>query len=123
MSCDTEKPYAEYNFTLYIGDSLVKSFTFEDANGGGEDRSDWEARMQLRTTPSSDTVVAQFDNAKFGGDRSAGEFVLKLAPTDTADIEQRIYAYDIEFYNSSTGENRSYVRGVVIAEKDVTRWA
>jgi|TARA_R110000822_G_scaffold62923_1_gene154907 hypothetical protein len=117
-----------YNFTIEQGTTVVKQFTYKDANAKVVDLSGYDVRMQIRDTVASSTVVDTFTT-------SSGLSILATAEsTASGTIQLRIEAassslytfitavYDIEIEdNGSPRTVTRLLQGSIKLSPEVTR--
>jgi hypothetical protein len=87
------------------------------------DNTSWNARMQLRSTYSSDDAIVSLTSS--GGDivlgGNTGEITFTISSTVMANIVGK-YVYDLELYQGSNPEVvRSPVRGEILVRPEVTK--
>lgn len=107
------------NLSLYIGDTWARTFNLVD-DGVAIDMTGYVPRIQLRATPNSSAIEADWGPDYFTGDQSVGEFILTVPADETADLRARAYSYDFEITDGAE-EVRTYLFGTLTASKDVTR--
>jgi hypothetical protein len=105
----------KYNITGYRGDTLSLEFTFEDEAGVALalPTTGWAA--QIRTLPDSAVAVEDFTVDASGA--AAGVVVASLTGAQTATLSGGVW--DLE--QTTSGVVRTYLRGSVTFEGDVTR--
>jgi hypothetical protein len=110
---------ARLDLWLYAGDGFAVLFTFTDKETGDPWPIDGVWLAQVRTTPSSDEIVATFniDDA----DVSSGKLTLALDGTQTRAIaDAGACVWDMQQV-ASGAEPRTWYRGSVRVTADVSR--
>ena len=105
----------KYNITGYRGDTLTLEFAFEDEDGVALalPTTGWTA--QIRTLP--DSAVALEDFTVTSSAAGTGVVVASLTGAQTADLSGGVW----DLQQTSGGVVRTYLRGSVTFEGDVTR--
>lgn len=100
---------ATFRYVLtWLEDDVAKNLT------------NYTARMQVRPTPTSSTVILDIDtddDITLGG--AAGTITIEVAAADTADIDPGLYVYDLELVTGATVTR--LVEGVFMVSAEVTR--
>lgn len=113
---------------LTINQGATFQFSFQvlaDSSEGclPRDLSGWTARMQIRPSYESESVVLSLDSS--GGitiNESEGRVLLEASSDQTAAIPApAAYVYDIEGFNTSNGVVERWLEGVVRVSPEVTR--
>lgn len=108
------------NLRLYKGDDFARGMQFTDSDGNGIDITGWTFLAQVRETPGGDTVLATFTVTVT--DAATGNLDIELAAADIDDLETgRLLAWDLQV--TASGAVRTYVRGSVKVDTDVSRSA
>ena len=101
-----------YDLMMYQGDSFSVELDFPF------DVSGYTFKAELRMQPASPTKVGEFDIAPVVG--STSKLTLSLTTTQTAALPDRCY-WDIQATSSSDPTyQKTYMRGVVVATREVT---
>lgn len=112
----------KYDFEIEQGTSLAKPFVWKDGDGVPVDLSGYTARMQVRQSVTSDTVLQELLSTDgtivLGG--AAGTITLTLSATAMAAITWKRGKYDLELV-ASNGFVTRLLEGVVTVSKEVTR--
>ena len=104
-----------YDIVGYQGDTLQLTFNFTDANDVPVVLPTTGWRAQIRQTAASETILASFTIDST--DAATGVLVLTLAAAASESLTGGIW--DLE--SSDGGVVRTYLRGTVRFEVDVTR--
>ncbi len=111
-----------YNFTIEQGASLTRPFVWKDGNGDPVDLTGYTARMQVRPTVQSSTVLLELTTANgritLGG--ANGTVTLVISPQTSAGITWRRGVYDIELM-SADGTVTRFLEGEIQVSREVTR--
>lgn len=110
-----------YNFQVDQGSVFDVSLTYK-VGGTAIDLTGWTARMQVRATVDSSTVLLDLSTAN---DRirvgSGGLIRLVLDDTDTAALDWQRGVYDLELTNPTGDTLPKLLRGYVLVRPEVTR--
>ncbi|MDB4346018.1 hypothetical protein OAA41_00475 [bacterium] len=117
----------QYNFTIEQGATLKKQFTYKDSTGAEVDLTNYNARMQIRSSIGSGDKIADLDNNTKGGLRILAATGSSVSGT----IELHIHAdssslykfdqavYDLEIQSGDTVTR--LLQGRIKLSKEVTR--
>ena len=117
----------QYNFTIEQGATLKKQFTYKDSAGAEVDLTNYDARMQIRSSIGSGDKIADLDNDTKGGLRILAATGSSVSGT----IELHIHAdssslytfdqavYDLEIHSGDTVTR--LLQGRIKLSKEVTR--
>ena len=112
----------EYDLEILQGETYSKQFIWKDSAGANGNLTGYTARMQVRQSKASDTVLLELTTANgriaLGG--SAGTIDLSLNATTTAAITWKRGVYDLELV-ASNGVVKRLLEGEVTVSKEVTR--
>lgn len=115
-----------WNIVCDQGKTFIRTFTYGAYEGNTFvpfDNTDWNARMHIRTTFSSEEIVVNLTNQN-GGITLAGE-VGDVTITIEAGVMENLlgkYVYDLELYQQGASEIvRSPIRGEIQVRPEVTR--
>lgn len=113
---------AIYNFELEQGTSLVKSVVWKDSAGVAVNLTGYSARMQVRESIDSDTVLLELStaNGTISLTESQGKVTLVFSPEDTSGEDWTRGKYDLEL-TSSSGFVTRLLKGKITLSKEVTR--
>jgi hypothetical protein len=113
---------AAYDFVIEQGSTLDKAFVWKDSTGTVINLSGYTARMQIRQTVSSTTVLLELTtlNNRIIITPSEGKIRLLVAAADTGAITWQRGKYDLELV-SSTGTVTRLLYGDVEVSREVTR--
>lgn len=113
---------SRHNFTIEQGATLMKPFIWKDSDGVPVDLTGYTAKMQVRQSPQSGTVLLELSTSNgritLGG--AAGTITLALTAAITAAIAWRRGVYDIEL-TSGDGTVTRLLEGEIQVSKEVTR--
>lgn len=112
----------EYDLEFLQGETYTKQFIWKDSAGANVNLTGYTARMQVRQSKSSDTVLLELttENGRITLGGAAGTIDLNLTATTTAAITWRRGLYDIELV-ASNGVVTRLLEGEVTVSKEVTR--
>lgn len=112
-----------YNTVIEKGATFELTVTYKDASGTAVDLTTWTVRMQVRTTPASESTILTSE----GGSptitltkNSSGVISATISATNTAALTAATAYYDIEAQNAS-GVVRRVLQGRIIISPEVTR--
>ena len=110
----------KYDITIEAGSTFTLSLTYVGEDGAGVDLSGYSARMQLRSSVSSSTVVLELStaNSRIAIDTANSQIVLAIASADTENLTGT-GVYDLELFNGALVERLIEGSYTVIAQ--VTR--
>jgi len=114
-------PAVKYKLKIDQGATLRKPFTWKAA-GQPVDLTGYSARMQIRETLESDTVIHELTTENGGiliGDEP-GQFTLYISAMDTADFTFESAVYDLELI-APDGDVTRILAGDVTLSREVTR--
>lgn len=112
----------EYDFEILQGETFSKQFVWKNSAGTAVNLSGYTARMQVRQSKPSDTVLLELttQNGRITLGGAAGTIDLNLNATTTAAIDWRRGLYDLELV-ASNGVVKRLIEGQVTVSKEVTR--
>jgi hypothetical protein len=115
---------ATINLIIEKGAKFNKQFIWKDSSNTPVDLSNYEARMQIRETVDSATVIDELTTANggitLGG--SAGTIDLYLGATETDAIAISSGVYDLEIYDPLDDDDVTrLVEGSISIKTSVTR--
>jgi tRNA threonylcarbamoyladenosine modification (KEOPS) complex Pcc1 subunit len=120
MSCCP--PAGIYNIVADQGATLSRVITWRDSARTPYNITGYTARMQVRSTVDSSTVVLELTTANsrisLGG--ATGQITLTVSATDMAAVTAGKYVYDLELI-SSGGVVSRLVQGNFVIRAEVTR--
>jgi len=105
------------NLLIIRGDAFRERLVWRDADGDPLDVSGWDLEGQLRDTYSGALL------ADFTIDRSGlpdNEFNLRLEDTDTADLGEGVYPYDLVRMSGGPSFPRTMLSGVAVVRPRAT---
>jgi hypothetical protein len=113
---------AAYSFVIEQGATLNKTFVWKDSTGTPINLSGYTAKMQVRQTVGSSTILLDLStlNGRIIITAISGQIQLLVSATDTAAITWQRGKYDLELV-SSTGIVTRLLYGEVEVSKEVTR--
>ena len=106
-----------YNFTIEQGATFSRVITLQE-NGSAMSLSGYSAASQFRSTHDSSTVAGTITSNVTNA--SGGVLTLSMTATQTGNIEEGIYVYDVEI-TSSAGAVTRILQGKVTVTPQVTR--
>lgn len=129
MNCQT------YNSVIKRGSTKVFTVEYVDSNNTAKDLTNYEARMQLRAEPASETIALSLSSTAATANKSAlditaleGKIEVYISAADTMLLTEEMYFYDLEIYTASDPYSKSdteYVErlleGTFITTENVTR--
>jgi hypothetical protein len=110
-------PAAQYDFTVEQGTTVVKAFIWKDSEGVPVDLTGYTARMHLRKK-----LTTQHDRITLGG--LTGRIEVTFEATDTIDLTDKRFVYDLELVRPQPGRPdyvKRLVQGRVSLSLEVTR--
>jgi hypothetical protein len=112
----------EYDLEFLQGETYTKQFIWKDSAGTAVNLTGYTARMQVRQSKASDTVLLELttENGRITLGGAAGTIDLNLTATTTAAITWRRGLYDLELV-ASNGVVTRLLEGEVTVSKEVTR--
>ena len=113
-------PAAIYDFEIEQGTTLNKQMVWKDSTGAPVDLSGYTARMQMRPSVSSDTVLLNLTTENGGitlGD-ALGTITLHFTEADTSALPKG-GVFDVELIID--GNVTRLVQGAISLSKQVTR--
>lgn len=110
-----------YDLSIEQGAEFTKRFVWKDSTGTPVNLSGYTARMQIRPTVGSDTVLLELttQNGRIALGGSAGTIDLIMGATVTAGLT-RGGVYDLELVQTVDDVVR-FAEGAVTVSKEVTR--
>ena len=121
MSCCA--PAGIYNITCNQGATFSRTITWRDAAKKAINITGYQARMQVRSTVDSATVVTELTTTNgritISGP-TLGQLTLTISATDTAAITAGLYVYDLELVSPAGDVNR-IIEGNFVVKAEVTR--
>ena len=104
------------NFTIYKGDTFVKTFRIKNrATRQLQDLTGATARMQLRATQASDTILHTFDLTI---DTALSTIIVSLLDWDSITWTSGVYDLEVTYLG---GVVETLCRGTITVEGDVSR--
>lgn len=123
-----------YNFTIEQGTTVVKQFTYKDANGSPVDLSGYSASMQIRATytSSGDPISSFTGSAAASGSEglsiitsgtgsTKGTVELRINATTTSDYTFTSAVYDLEIKKTLDGTVSRLLQGSIALSPEVTK--
>lgn len=119
MSCCTA---GVYNITCNQGATLSRTLTWADPAKNPINLTGYTARMQVRETAASNTVVLELttSNTRITLGGTAGTVTINVNAATTTSLTPGKYVYDLEVV-SGGGEVTRLVEGNFIVKAEVTR--
>jgi hypothetical protein len=115
-------PAAQYDFEVEQGATLLKAFVWKDSQGVPVDVTGYTAKMQVRSSALSDTVLLELSTANqrivLGGPQ--GLITMVFAPATTTGLAWRRGKYDLEL-TSPNGTVTRFLAGQLSLVREITR--
>lgn len=105
--------YPNYQIDMVRGDSLSFGLEFE---GLGQDLD--SADFTVKKDESDDTVLIHKDLTDGISKRADSEYIVRLAPEDTADLDAGYYHFDCQI--GVNGDIFTIMLGILVLEQGVT---
>jgi len=112
---------ANYNITIYQGDTFINDFQIVQKVGGVEepvDLSYFIPLAQIRLRPDDEEIIAQFDVEVT--DAVEGKFRL-FAGNDQTRFLPRVSFYDFQTVDIESGFVKTWIAGKVNSPREVSR--
>jgi hypothetical protein len=111
-----------YNTVIDQGATWYLTVTYENPNGTAINITGYTAALQLRSLPSDPTAVLTLTTANSGITitGATGTVAITATATQTREIDEGIYYYDLEI-TSTLGVVTRLVQGQVVVSPEVTR--
>lgn len=116
----------KHNFVCEQGATFNPVITWrqqvDGVPGDPVDLTGYAARMQVRPSPSSTTVIVELttDNSRISLGGASGEIELLIEDEDTADLPSGSYKYDLEL-ESAGGITTRLLKGSFKVDPEVTK--
>tara|TARA_R100000742_G_C4261384_1_gene79173 strand:+ start:734 stop:1072 length:339 start_codon:yes stop_codon:yes gene_type:complete len=107
------------NLLIDQGATFTSTITVYNSDDSVFDLTDYTAAAQVRKSYSSSSASATF-TVSFSSDRTLGQITLSLTPTQTAELEEGRYVYDVEVTSSDSTVTR-VLQGTVTVSPNATR--
>lgn len=110
-----------YSFKAQQGETFSRVLTWKDSAGNPINLTGYTARMQLRSSATSSTVILELttnSGITLGG--AAGTITLTISATTMAGLTPGAYSYDLEMVSGS-GVVTPLLKGVFTIAPEVTR--
>ena len=103
------------------GATFEKVIQITDSEGENVNITGYSARMQVRPSAASSTVLTELTtaNTKISIDGANGKLTLAVPASETATFKAGNYVYDLETVNGSTVER--ILQGAFVVRAEVTR--
>jgi hypothetical protein len=120
MSCCP--PAGLYNITAKQGSTFKRTITWTNSKKQPIDLTSYSARMQVRSSADSATVVLELttSNSRISLTGVTGQINLLVSATTMSSIPEGKYVYDLELV-SGGGEVTTVVEGNFVVKAEVTR--
>jgi hypothetical protein len=112
---------ANYNITIYQGDTFTRNFQLVRDTGGQElpiDLSELEPLAQIRLRPDDDEVIAEFVVTYI--DASQGIVNLSMSTEDTRNLP-RVAFYDFQTQDPISDVVKTWLAGKIISPRETSR--
>lgn len=110
-------PFA-LNLSINTSTNFTQTFTLTDDQGTALNLSNYSYESQIRKHPNSSTSVSFATTAL---SPSNGELRISLSPSDTANLKDGRYVYDIVLTDLSDNTKTRVLQGSAIVSKTITR--
>jgi hypothetical protein len=113
---------ADYNTVIDQGADWYINFQYEDSNGVPINLTNYTAKMQLRSLPTSATAVltlTQGNGITIVG--ATGLLEIHATAAQTGDIDAGFYYYDLEITAPVSGVITRLIQGQIEVNPQVTR--
>jgi len=113
---------ANYDIVCDQGATFSRVMTWQDSAATPTDLTGYTARMQVRATADSSTVLLSLttENSRITLGGTAGTITLLVSATDTAAVVAGEYVYDLEIV-SGAGTVTRLLQGCFTVDAEVTR--
>lgn len=113
---------AIHNITCEQGATFNLSITYSDPTGNTVDLTGYQARMDVRVTPSAPAPIVRLttENDRIRLDGANGNISLVLSAAETANIPAAKFVYDLELVSASNTVTR-LIQGSFTVDAEVTR--
>lgn len=110
-----------YKIECEQGATFQLPLVWRQANGQPVDLTGWTAKMDVRKTKQSPTVLVELstENGRITLGGTAGTVELEIPATITAGFEAGAYVYDLDLMNESTVYR--LIEGSFVVDGEVTR--
>lgn len=116
-----------YNFLVEQGATTQFNVVYTDAAGSPINISDYHARMQIRETIDSSTIIACFSSSlqpdgsglRFNTPLTSGSFDVYISAATSSLFNFETAVYDIEFISASIVTR--LLQGTIALSKEVTK--
>lgn len=112
-----------YNTTIDQGATWQRVVIYNDSNNDPVNITNYNAAMQLRTSPLAATPALTLDNGVNGGiviNGPAGQLSITATATQTGNLQPLKYTYDLEIYAPS-GVVTRLMQGTILVNPETTR--
>lgn len=112
---------ANFNITIYQGDTFLSDFQLLQEIGGEEqpvDLTEFTPLAQVRLRPEDEEVIAQFIISLT--DASQGKLRLFMDNDQTRDLP-RVSFYDVQTVDNVTGFVKTWIAGKLNSPREVSR--
>jgi len=113
-----------YNTTIDQGANWYLTVTYKNPNGTAINITGYTAALQLRSLPSDATAVLTLttQNGGITITGNTGTVAIQATATQTRDIDEGNYFYDLEIYsNSNPSVTTRLIQGQIVVSAEVTR--
>ena len=105
-----------YNIQIDQGADFEVTLTVE-----GQSLSGFSARGQVRATPQSATVLANFDFSIANASTTGGDITMTLPNYESINVPAGTHVYDVEVFNDTTRKVVRLLKGTFTVIQGVTR--
>lgn len=108
-----------YNFVMDQGSDFTRRFTLNQG-GAPLNLTGYFARAQMRSTKTSNTVIATFTCTVLTPNTN-GQIQMTLGNANTANIASGKYYYDLEIYTANNASVTRILQGEVTVTPEITK--
>jgi hypothetical protein len=108
-----------YNFTIDQGATVALAIQYQDATGNPFNLTSMSLASQAKTAYAAPSASFAFSVPVTSAVN--GQFLLSLAPSQSAAIPAGNYVYDVVMNNPATGEELRLLEGILTISPGVTR--
>jgi hypothetical protein len=113
-----------YNVVIDQGADWFLNVNYDNPNGTPVNLAGYSAALQIRSLPTSPTAVLSLTSATGGGitiTANTGLVAIRATATQTREIDEGTYYYDLEITDTFTGVVTRLIQGQAIVSAEVTR--
>ncbi len=112
-----------YDLLIRQGDKFEQSIAAKNSDGTAKDLTGYSARMQVRATPESSTVLleASTANGRISINAPGGIVTITVGADITAPLNWNVAYYDLEIFTADPANVTRLLEGYASLSKEVTR--